>query len=142
VRRSDSRSFKIPYPDAVAETLQVRTNVVSGNFDDSRYVFTNHPTRFKLSDQARKFRPEIPCVSLSSLPSRHAEGLTRESSINNVNWCANVLTPQLKNVLKNRHVGPMLLRYRAAKRVYLAEGHWMYPASLRRYVESADPGKQ
>jgi hypothetical protein len=60
--RSDSRSFIIPNPNEVTETLQIRANVVRGKFEDSRYVFSDHPTRHNLCDQARKFRPEISVV--------------------------------------------------------------------------------
>jgi hypothetical protein len=56
--RSDSRSFKIKYPDFVADTLQVGANIVSRDVDDSRYVLTDAPTRRKLSDDAKHFRPQ------------------------------------------------------------------------------------
>jgi hypothetical protein len=52
VRRSDSRSFKIKYDDFVARTLQVGTNLVCRDVDDSRYVLNKNPTRLKLSDNS------------------------------------------------------------------------------------------
>jgi hypothetical protein len=58
VRRSDSRSFKSKYPDFVSCTLQIGTNIVSRDVEDSRYVLTDHPTRRKLSDDAKHFRPQ------------------------------------------------------------------------------------
>jgi hypothetical protein len=62
VERADSRSFILPYPDGVAEALQIRANVVSGKFDDSRYVLSDHPRWLNFGDQARKLRPEISFV--------------------------------------------------------------------------------
>jgi hypothetical protein len=85
VKRADSRSFKLPYPDAVAEALQVRANVVSGNPHDPRYVFSDDPTRSNFHDQARKLRPQISAVGFPFLFSSHAEGLTGKSSVNNIN---------------------------------------------------------
>jgi hypothetical protein len=75
VPRADSRNFILPNPDAVAEALQTLTNVVSGKFDDARYVFSDDPTWSNFSDQARKFRPEISIVVPAFLLTRHAERL-------------------------------------------------------------------
>jgi len=80
MRRSDSRSFKIKYPDFVAKTLQVRTNVVSGNAQDSRYVLTDDPTRRKFSDNSEHFRPEITVVPFAFLLSSHGKRLAGKSS--------------------------------------------------------------
>jgi hypothetical protein len=42
----------MPYPNGVAETLQVRANVVSGKVQDSRNVLTDCPTRSNFFDQS------------------------------------------------------------------------------------------
>jgi hypothetical protein len=83
VERADSRSFILPNPNAVTETLQVRANVINGKFDDSRYVLSDHPTRSNFSDQARKFRPEISLVVPAFPLTRQAKGqlLARKSSV-------------------------------------------------------------
>ena len=51
VVRADSRSFKIPYPDFVAETLQIGTNIVCRNSEDSRDILSKYPTRSNFFDQ-------------------------------------------------------------------------------------------
>jgi hypothetical protein len=46
--------------------------------------------------------------------------------VNNVNWCANVFTPQIKNVLEYRLVRPVLAQDFPAKRVLLTERDGLY----------------
>lgn len=53
---SDSRSFKIEYPDGVVFTLQFFTYRVSGGLDDSRYVFADDEIWSNISDESLKLR--------------------------------------------------------------------------------------
>jgi hypothetical protein len=142
VPRSDSRSFITPYPDAVAEALQIRTNVVSGKAQYSRYVFSDDPTRPNFPDQARKLRPEISVVTLSSLPSCHGEGLAGEPSENKVNWRANIVTPQIKDIVENRHSRPVLLQHLSAERILLAHRYNLDAGCFGGKVKAADPREQ
>jgi hypothetical protein len=57
VRRADSRSFIHKHDDVIACTFQVRDNVGSGNPQDSRYVFSDNPTRRKFGDNPEHFGP-------------------------------------------------------------------------------------
>jgi hypothetical protein len=57
VPRSDSRSFKTANPDAVAEALQVFTNVVRGNAEDSKYVLKDAKTRHNVGDNPENISP-------------------------------------------------------------------------------------
>lgn len=65
VRRSDSRSFKHKHDGVIACTFQVRDNVGSGNAQDSRYVFSDNPTRRKFGDNPEHFGPKIPRIAPS-----------------------------------------------------------------------------
>lgn len=76
VFRSDTRSFIIKYPDIVAFTLQIGANCVCRDTEYSRYVFTDNPTRSKLSDQPRKFWPEVTGIVLPFFVSCHTERLS------------------------------------------------------------------
>jgi hypothetical protein len=107
VPRSNSRSFKIAYPDAVAEKLQRLTYIVAGKADDPRDILKDKKTRHNIGDKPENLSPEISFVSLSSAPSSQRDGLARRSSVNNVNWCANILTPQCPDILKDRHIRPV-----------------------------------
>ena len=113
---SDSRSFKIKYPDFVAKTLQVRTNVVSGNSQDSRYVLTDNPTRRKLSDNSEHFRPQVTVVPFTFLLSSHGKWLAWETSGND-SWSVNsssspkIVSCEITYVPPSRHIRPMFLKY-------------------------------
>jgi hypothetical protein len=77
----------------------------------------------------------------SSLPG-DTEGLTRESSANNVNW-PDILAPQFGHILMARHVRPVLREHLPAEPIDLAERHRAEAAgALEPETEAADAGKQ
>jgi hypothetical protein len=141
VPRSDSRSFKIANPDAVADTRQVLTNVVSAKGEDSRDVFKDAKTRHNVGDNPENVSPEIAVVILSSAPSRQTDGLARGSAENNVN-CSNILTSQGFHILENRHARPVLAKNRPAERILFAHGDHAPALRLEGQVNPADPREQ
>jgi hypothetical protein len=144
VPRADSRSFILPNPDGVAEALQTLTNVVSGKFDDSRYVFSHDPTRSNFSDQARKFRPEIPVVVPRFPLTCHAEGqlLAWKSSVYDINSFPAVPMPnhllsrEIADIFVNRHVWPMPSQNVTAERIAFAHGGRHYPGHFSRQIKA------
>jgi hypothetical protein len=142
VRRSDSRSFKHAYPDAVAEAVQILTNLVCGNGEDSRDVFKDAKTRHKVGDKPEYISPEISFIILPSAPTCHGDGLTWWSAINNVNWCGNVLTSQILDILKNRHARPVFTQYGPTERVYFAHGNYAPAGRLESQVHPAYTTKE
>jgi len=84
VRGSDSRSFIIEYPDGVTRALQVRTNIVAGNSQDSSNIFTDDPTRSNFADNAQHFWPEVAVVGFAFAFAREREGLAGEAARNEV----------------------------------------------------------
>ena len=85
VRRSDSRSLIIEYPNGVTRSLQTRTNVVAGNSQDSSHVFTDNPTRRKFGDNAQHFGPKVAVVVFPLALAREREGLAGEPAGDEVN---------------------------------------------------------
>jgi hypothetical protein len=148
VRRSDSRSFKIPNPDGVAETLQVLANVISGNGQDPRYVFSNDPMRSNFSDQPRKFRPQVSIVVPSGLLTSHGEGLLAwKSAENNVN-CSPIpnhllyhFTGQVVYVLKKWDSRPVFVKDTPAKWIAFAHRRHVAACRLEGQIKAADSAK-
>jgi hypothetical protein len=131
---SDSSSFKIPNPDRVAVTLQVRTNVVSGKGQDSRNVLSDNPTRHNFGDQARKLRPQISVVAFPFLVSRQAEWqlLAGETAVNEFDRRRSCvfqhLLSEIPNILEYRDIRPMPAQNAPAKQLALAHGYCPYPS--------------
>jgi hypothetical protein len=139
VRGTDSRSFKLAYPDVVADTVQCLTNLVPGNGEDSRHVFKNQKIRHKLSGNPVNLSPQITRVFFSSAPSSHRDGLAGGASVDDVDTRFNVSALQFLYILINRHVRPVFAQYAPAKGVLLAHGGRAYPSGFGGKVEAADP---
>jgi len=84
VRGADRASWNIKRPCGVAFSFQVSEYFVQAQFDDSSNVFSNNPSGPAFPDKSKHFRPEMAGVVLGSLLARLGEGLTRESSANNI----------------------------------------------------------
>jgi hypothetical protein len=133
MRRSDSRSFIMKNPNGVTLPLQILTNVVRGKIEDSRYVFSDNPSRFKLSDQPRKLRPEIPVVVFPVSTTGVRKALTGEASEDDVNRF-NFLTSQGLNIVVKRDVRPMPAKNPLAEFVALAHRDSLSSCRLKRQV--------
>jgi hypothetical protein len=136
VERSDRRSFNIPNPDGVAETLQVRANVVRGKAQDSRYVFSHHPTRSNRTDQARKLGPEKSAVLPPFLLTRHGERLAGETAVNDRDFpfselMGQRLLCQAGHVAEDGDGRPVKSQDAAAEGLALAHGERAHPGLLR-----------
>jgi hypothetical protein len=124
-------------PDGVPLALQILTNVVRGKGEDSRYVFTHNPSRFKLSDQPREVRPEIAVVVFPLLASGNRKGLAGKTAVDDVNR-SNVLTPQCFDIGIDRNIRPMPMEYRSAKFVALAHGDDGTTHRFKRQIYASD----
>jgi hypothetical protein len=147
VRGADSRSFVTEYPNGVPLTLQVRTNVVRGKLQDSRYVLHNNPNRLNLSDEPRKLRPEVSGIVFSFPLSRDRERLTRNPSENDVDFiCFSFMkyhfSSYLMNVFEDRDSWPAISKYLLTKWLYLTERDRFNTGCLRRYIHASDAGKK
>jgi hypothetical protein len=120
MRGTDSRSFKLAYPDVVAEAVQRLTNLVSGNGEDSRDVFKHQKIRHKVSDNPVNFPPQITLVFFSPAPSSHRNGLTWGAAVDEVDPGFNVFSLQFPDVLVNGHVRPVFTQYAPAERISFA----------------------
>jgi hypothetical protein len=124
-------------PDCVALPLQILTNVVRGKGEDSRYVFSDNPSRFKFSDQPREVRPEIPAVVFRFPVSGDRKGLTGKTAVDDVNR-SNFFTPQCFYVVVNGNVRPMLPENSLAKLVALAHGDNSASRRFKGQVQTSD----
>jgi hypothetical protein len=121
VEGADSRSFITKNPDGVALPLQILTNVVRGKGEDSRYVFSDNPSRSNFPDQPRKFRPEVAVVVFPFFGAGNRKWLTGKTSVDDVNR-SNLITSQCFDVVVDGNIRPVPAEYRPAKFVALAHG--------------------
>ena len=141
MRRADSQSFKIPNPDAVAETLQILADVVGGNGEDSRYVLSNNPTRSSFADQPRKFRPEIPVVFFTFLVPCNREGLTGKTTKDDVN-STEIFTSHLFDVVHDIHSRPVFTQHFLTEMILLTHSNNPASSALKRNVQPTYATKQ
>jgi len=71
-------------PRGVAETFQVIKHTVEFHADDSRHVFTKHPSGSCLANNAEHFRPERAVIARAAAFPGSAIWLARESSSDDV----------------------------------------------------------
>lgn len=120
VRSIDCDSWYIKRLDGVTFTFQVRYAPVELHADEASNVFTNDPSGPASFDNTKHLRPEVAVVFLAlSLPGI-AEGLTRKTSGDKVNWSDRNWIKR-PDVFMDNCVRPMLFKYRTAVRVYLTE---------------------
>jgi hypothetical protein len=90
-------------PCGVADALQVRKHTVEFQRDDSSNIFTKHPLRFGVINNAEHFRPERTVIARAASFPGEAVWLTRKSPSNEVGSHAS----DVSDVAVVGHVWPM-----------------------------------
>jgi hypothetical protein len=85
VRGIDTASWNKETLDFVTFRVQVRKHLVECQIDDSRHIFTKHPSGPEFPYNSAHFRPEVTVIVLASVLPGNGERLTWESAGNNVN---------------------------------------------------------
>jgi hypothetical protein len=85
VRGIDTASRNNERLPGVTDVFQVSKHLVECQIDDSRHIFTKHPSGPEFSYDAEHFRPEETVIVLASLLPGNGKRLARESSRNKVN---------------------------------------------------------
>ena len=80
----DGASWNNKRPRGVIDGFQVSQQIVEFHIDDSKHVFTKHPTGFGFSNNAEHFRPERTVIARASALPGKTERLARKSSCEDV----------------------------------------------------------
>ena len=85
VRGVDTASWNKECPAFVAFRFQVSKHLVECQIDDSRHIFTKHPSGPEFPYNSEHFRPEVTVIVLASALPGKGKWLAGEASGNNVN---------------------------------------------------------
>jgi hypothetical protein len=144
VRSSDGSSRNNKRPRGVAETFQVSEHIVECHCDETSNIFANDPSGSCECNDAAHFRPEVAVVLFAFLLACDAEGLTRETTTDEIDSskptqsvCVNGV-----DVIEAGDVGPVFSQDGSAVLVTLAEGDGSHPSSLKSETESTNTAEE
>jgi hypothetical protein len=141
---SDGCSRNNKRPRGVAETFQVSEHIVECHCDETSNVFANDPSGSRECNDAAHFRPEVAVVLFAFLLACDAEGLTRETTTDEIDSskptqsvCVNGV-----DIVEAGDIGPVLPQDGSAVLVALAEGDGSHPGSFESDTESTNSAEE
>jgi hypothetical protein len=125
-------------PCGVADALQVRKHAVEFQRDDSSNIFTKHPLRFGVINNAEHFRPERTVIARAAAFPGEAVWLARKSPCDEVGAHAS----DVSDVSIVGHVGPVAFEDFAGIRFYFREAACFVSSGCRSQGEATDSRKE
>jgi hypothetical protein len=106
----------------VAFSFQISKHAVECQTDDSRHIFTKHPSGPCLAYDSQHLRPERTVIIVASAFPGEAVRLARESSGNKVNWSI-IVSFQVVDVVADGQVRPVFFEHSLGIGFSLTKGH-------------------
>ncbi len=142
VRRPDAASRNNKRRWGVASSFQVHEYSVEAEFNMSKNVLANDPSRPDLSYEAMHLRPEVARVASSALIAGDAEWLTRVAAADEVDGWNSVMVKspcvELMNVGIDGDAGPVARQRLPAKAVDFAKRDRLESCSFKAKRKSSD----
>lgn len=141
VRRTDGTSRNNKRPAGVAKRFQVSEHSVESQCDESRSIFSKHPSGPDVRNDVAHSRPEPSGVASSPPPAGETDGLARESATDEIDG-SKVPWINRGDVIVKPRIGPMLAQDATAKGIRFALPSNRHPGPLQAEIQAADAGEQ